>query len=79
MLIHEARHIEVGQHPCEGSHDNLISDLGAAGCQNLFKQFLVRHSDPAQVPPEYRPTLLWEACIHREGFCQEPPRPCETE
>jgi len=78
-FVHEARHIEAGAHPCQGRYDNLISDLGAAGCQNLYSQFMARHSDPAQVPLEYRPRFLWSACVHRETFCQEPPRPCETD
>jgi hypothetical protein len=77
--LHEARHIEVGQHPCQSKFDNLISDLGAFGCQNLYNQFMGRHSDPAQVPLEYRPSFLWSACINREAFCQEPVRPCETQ
>jgi hypothetical protein len=79
-LIHEARHIEVGPHPCQGIHDNRISDLGAFGCQSLYDQFMARHSDPAQVPVEYRPYFLWRECALRSSaFCQEPERPCETQ
>jgi hypothetical protein len=79
-MIHEARHIEVGAHPCQGRYDNLISDLGAFGAQNIFQQFLARKSDPAQVPAEYAPYLLWRACANRGGaFCLEPARPCDVD
>lgn len=80
FLIHEARHIQVGHHPCQRIFDNRISDLGAYGSENVYIQFLARHSDPTQVPLEYRPYFLWVACSHRGArFCQEPQRPCETQ
>jgi hypothetical protein len=79
-MIHEARHIEVGPHPCQARYDNLISDLGAFGIVNLYDQYLARHSDPTQVPVEYKPYFLWRQCANRGGaFCLEPQRACETQ
>lgn len=78
LLIHEARHIEVGRHPCQDRYDNLVSDLGAFGVQYYFLDFLARHSNPAQVPAAYRDYHLYRACALRGSvFCRESGA-CET-
>lgn len=77
-LIHEARHIEVGQHPCsERRWDNRVDDLGSWGTQVRFYEFVAKHSDPAVVPIEYRPYFLHRACEFRGIlFCREPSGTC---
>ncbi len=76
VLIHEARHIEVGNHRC-GNLDVRVSDMNAFGVHNLFMTWIAEHSDPAIVPVEYRAEAAYAACLQRNSaFCSEDDRPC---
>lgn len=77
LLVHEARHLEVGQHPCERRWDNRVDHLGSWGTQVRFYEWVALHSDPAQIPVEYRNVFLHRACTFRYHlFCQEPEGTC---
>jgi hypothetical protein len=77
LLVHEARHLEAGGHPCQRSWDNRVADLGSWGVQVHFYEWLALHADPAQIPTEFRDLFLHRACTFRYHlFCQEPPDTC---
>lgn len=78
LLIHEARHLEVGAHSCSGGRwDNRVNDLGSWGTQVRFYEWLALHADPAQIPVEFRNVYLHRACSFRYSlFCQEPEGTC---
>lgn len=77
LLVHEARHLEAGGHPCSRTLDNRVSDLGSWGVQVHFYEWLALHADPAQIPVEFRDTFLHRACTFRHHlFCQEPAGTC---
>lgn len=78
LLIHEARHLEVGQHPCNQRRwDNRVDDLGSWGTQVRFYEWLALHADHAQMPAEFREVYLHRACTFRYHlFCQEPAGTC---
>jgi len=67
--MHEARHIEVGNHRC-GNNDFQPEDLEAFGVHYYFLLWTARHTDAATFPPEYRPYLEWSTCLMRNSaFC----------
>lgn len=77
LLVHEARHLEVGAHPCNQRWDNRVDDLGSWGTQVKFYEWLALHSDPAQIPVEYRNVFLHRACTFRYHlFCRQPEGTC---
>jgi len=43
LMLHEARHIEIGGHTC-GTNDQTLSELGAWGAQYYADEWLVHHT-----------------------------------
>ncbi len=69
-FAHEARHIEVGGHPC-GTRDNRVDDLGAFGVHNLVYQWVANYSE-GPVPDEARQAARVWACEQRNSaFCSD--------
>ncbi len=70
-LVHEARHIEVGNHRC-GVNDFRADDLEAFGVHYYYRVWVSQHTDPATFPPEYRPYMDWSSCAMRNSaFCND--------
>jgi hypothetical protein len=68
-LVHEARHIEVGNHRC-GTLDVRPEDLEAFGVHYYYLVWTARHTDAAAFPAEYRAYLEWSTCAMRNSaFC----------
>ena len=73
----KTRHADTGGHVCAVHYDNLVNDLHPNGIVNVFLTAIAEHSDPTQIPVEYRPYARHIACIERgEYFCHEPRQTC---
>jgi hypothetical protein len=71
LLVHEARHIEVGNHRC-GNNDYKVDDLEAFGVHYSYRVWVSQHTDTATFPAEYRPYLDWANCAMRNSaFCND--------
>lgn len=71
VLVHEARHIEVGNHRC-GVDDVKADDLEAFGVQYYYRVWVSQHTSPATFPSEYRPYMDWSNCQMRNSvFCND--------
>jgi hypothetical protein len=71
ILVHEARHIEVGMHRC-GVNDFRADDLEAFGVHYYYRVWVSQRTDPATLPAEYRPYLDWSNCAMRNSaFCND--------
>jgi hypothetical protein len=70
-LVHEARHIEVGDHPC-GTKDRRVDDLGAFGVHNLTYEWIAQHLASGEVPDDVRSAARSWACEQRSSaFCND--------
>jgi hypothetical protein len=69
IMIHEARHIDGGGHPC-GTGDNRIADLGAFGVQYYLMMWIGTH-DPTASEAERAYALNRAGWIRASSFCSE--------
>jgi hypothetical protein len=70
-FAHEARHIEVGGHPC-GTRDQRVDDLGAFGVHNLTYAWIADYLMNPEVPAETRSAARGWACEQRNSaFCND--------
>ena len=71
VIVHEARHIEVGDHPC-GARDNRADDLMAFGVHYFYRVWVERHTSPDQFPAELRAQLATQNCqMRNSAFCHD--------
>ncbi len=69
VLVHEARHIEVGSHTC-GTKDNTIAELGAYGTQYYLMLWIAEH-DPRATPLERAFARNQADSLRCTCFCRE--------
>jgi hypothetical protein len=75
-IVHEARHIEIGGHPCNGTRDNRADDLLAFGAHYYYRVWVERHTSPDRYPPELRAQLAMDNCTMRNSaFCNDSCKP----
>jgi hypothetical protein len=68
---HEARHIEVGGHPC-GTRDRLVADLQAFGVHNQVYEWVASHIVDGVVDDAVRDAARGWACEQRNSaFCED--------
>jgi hypothetical protein len=73
VIVHEARHIEIGGHPCNGTLDNRADDLLAFGAHYYYRVWVERHTSPDRFPTELRAQLAADNCTMRTSvFCNDP-------
>ena len=68
LYVHEARHGDVGGHPC-GNDDNRVSDLGAFGAEYYFYRWIADHSAEPQDVRAWANRAAWE--VRSDRFCAE--------
>src|SRR5262249_42088859 len=75
LLVHEARHIEIGGHTC-GAGDKTIDELGSTGVQYYYHRWLAQHTglflrpSDGRPPSTYRDLALATArSLCRTSFC----------
>jgi len=71
-LAHEARHIEVGHHPCEGIRDQRVADMQAFGVHNSVYTWVAEYIVEGIVTQSDRDAARTWACQQRSvAFCHD--------
>ena len=77
-LAHEARHIEVGHHPCEGIKDQRVADMQAFGVHNSVYTWVAEYIADGIVTQSDRDAARTWACQPRISERQRPHRTCRA-
>ncbi len=86
ILVHEARHAEIGPHTCNMTTDpkqpkwgdHTIAQMGASGVQYLLYEWLGKYSSEAQTLKNRFLLLAW-GIRNQQVFCNECYRPSRLE
>jgi hypothetical protein len=71
-LAHEARHIEVGHHPCYGGRDHRVADMQAFGVHNSVYTWVAEYTVEGIVTQSDRDAARTWACRQRSSaFCND--------
>lgn len=72
VLVHEARHIEAGGHPCGGTKDDRVDDLGAFGVQYHLLRFMADHETSGVLSSPYQAyARSYAEGLRASAFCTE--------
>jgi len=61
LIVHEARHAEIGGHTCGNSDDATLDEMGAWGVQHYYFLWMAEHTPPGLLTPTQREAAITHA------------------
>lgn len=61
LIVHEARHAEIGGHTCGNSDDATLEEMGAWGVQYYLFLWMAEHTPPGLLTPTQREAAMAHA------------------
>lgn len=68
LIVHEARHAEVGGHTC-GNDDATFEEMGAWGTQYYLFMYIAEHTSEGFFSADQRQSALYHAEVARSRIC----------